>query len=824
MDDVIVFMRWQAEGSSFAVTLEPLPAHLPTDILADLRWLREDLMCVAANALKFSRERSMVPVLVRLTIDVNDDDLKPMLTFSFIDSGRKLSNDRLLTLFDHPKVLSNERMGMGGMGLGLYCLRERVTAMSGRCGARIRRDGLEGTEIWFCIPLLSADLKVKTFELQDHSSPHSQAHAFDQLQVEVIGKNAAAVMMVSSGLEDRTSNAAEFVTALGGSRRSSSSSTHRDRLSHKDSSYVYSKTNHLIGGTFDGIGDNEAIRSGRSAYTALLSNKTTQPQPPITKSSIELARKSWKSTDPSPIASLKQALGRVREDKGGMVLPILIVDDSIAILKMTKRSIINELPDLVVKEARDGNEAFDRVQEELNGFHVIITDIQMPECNGFEFTRLVREFENRNSSPPAMIIGISANYQEKIVEESQTCGMDAFMHKPFQLQTLLDVINHVQFHRDLTKQTDLHKDSSGSLHPQVIDYFLLTLHTIYTYFLNQFSDSLLYPLICLVHSLAYIDLKITFHTTHTVPFKSFPPLIKENNWKTATAVSRESTGEADMLSPTTISVLSDKVFPANSSSIAPTDATGSHEQQPAVPAVIAVPSSSPTMLAPSIKTAADTTSRPTATDRTGDIVNNNATGKQALQSSTEDEDQDLAFPLKNVRMLVVDDSVPILKMMCMTLDKRGKALITQAKDGLEAVNRCESAIAGGGQDFSVILTDIQMPNLDGMGEARRVRAMEKELGLEPKIIVGISAYSGDRIGIEAMEAGMDAFLPKPFKYETFESTVQEIVQRRKNVAEQVGGTENDVLLFVSDSASELKPLQQPVVVTPPGSRRIFPEA
>lgn len=73
-----------------------------------------------------------------------------------------------------------------------------------------------------------------------------------------------------------------------------------------------------------------------------------------------------------------------------------------------------------------------------------------------------------------MIIGISANYQEKIVKESQECGMDVFMHKPFQLQTLLDVINHVQFHRDLTNQlVDFHKkeSSSSSLNPKVIDYF-----------------------------------------------------------------------------------------------------------------------------------------------------------------------------------------------------------------------------------------------------------------------------------------------------------------------------------------------------------------
>ena len=170
------------------------------------------------------------------------------------------------------------------------------------------------------------------------------------------------------------------------------------------------------------------------------------------------------------MASIKPSLDQVDEDLGLGALPILLVDDSITILKMIKRSILNELPDLVIKEARDGHEAFDRVQEEKNGFHVIITDIQMPECDGFDFTLRVREYESRNRLPATMIVGMSANYQEKFIMESQSCGMDGFIHKPFQLQTLLDVINHVQFHRELTKHLDgLHEETTSTRPHKVLD-------------------------------------------------------------------------------------------------------------------------------------------------------------------------------------------------------------------------------------------------------------------------------------------------------------------------------------------------------------------
>jgi len=179
--------------------------------------------------------------------------------------------------------------------------------------------------------------------------------------------------------------------------------------------------------------------------------------------------------------------------------------------------------------------------------------------------------------------------------------------------------------------------------------------------------------------------------------------------------------------------------------------------------------------------------------------------------------------LKNVRILVVDDSFPILKMISTNLKEYG-AVITQARDGQEAISRCELAVAADGKDFDLILTDIQMPNMDGLTLVQLIRSMEKELGLASKIIVGISAYSGDRIGIDALEAGMDAFLPKPFKYETFESTVLDIIHRRKNVAFPVCGSENGVMTE-PDSASTLKPLQQPLAGTPSlGSRRIAPEA
>ena len=203
-------------------------------------------------------------------------------------------------------------------------------------------------------------------------------------------------------------------------------------------------------------------------------------------------------------------------------------------------------------------------------------------------------------------------------------------------------------------------------------------------------------------------------------------------------------------------------------------------------------------------------------DGKGDVVNDLADGTKI----TEVDGYVWDDQLKNVRIMVADDSFPILKMISMVLKEHG-ALITLARDGQEAINHCESVVTAGGNDFHLILTDIQMPNMDGLALIQLVRSMEKELGLEPKIIIGISAFYGDHLAKKTMEAGMDAFLPKPFNYDTFMTVYHDIVQRRKNVAIQTNivGSNNEEIMAIPGSKS----VQQPMVTASGGGARIVPQ-
>ena len=133
MDEIVAFSKWQADGTGVDVVMEPLPADLPDEIMMDEKWLKDDLLCVASNAVKFSRSNQKVPAVMRVAIVPSPTDgisklsSPQSLEFTFIDSGYPLPDERLTNLFKRP--MFSERMSVGGMGLGLYCLSEHMEAL-----------------------------------------------------------------------------------------------------------------------------------------------------------------------------------------------------------------------------------------------------------------------------------------------------------------------------------------------------------------------------------------------------------------------------------------------------------------------------------------------------------------------------------------------------------------------------------------------------------------------------------------------------------------------------------------------------------------------
>lgn len=82
-----------------------------------------------------------------------------------------------------------------------------------------------------------------------------------------------------------------------------------------------------------------------------------------------------------------------------------------------------------IHHAHNGNEAINALDKER--FDMVLMDIEMPEMNGLEATRLIRQNCTRNSDIP--IIGVSSNQAPPADEQCRQAGMNNFIAKPFSL-------------------------------------------------------------------------------------------------------------------------------------------------------------------------------------------------------------------------------------------------------------------------------------------------------------------------------------------------------------------------------------------------------
>ena len=112
-------------------------------------------------------------------------------------------------------------------------------------------------------------------------------------------------------------------------------------------------------------------------------------------------------------------------------------------------------------------------------------------------------------------------------------------------------------------------------------------------------------------------------------------------------------------------------------------------------------------------------------------------------------------PLQGLNILLAEDN-PVNQEVALTLLEGFGCTTLLACNGLEAIE------ASATQPFDMVLMDCQMPHLDGLAAIRHIRTREEATGSgrTPIVMVTANAFDSDRI--EALAAGADDFLSKPF--------------------------------------------------------------
>lgn len=120
--------------------------------------------------------------------------------------------------------------------------------------------------------------------------------------------------------------------------------------------------------------------------------------------------------------------------------------------------------------------------------------------------------------------------------------------------------------------------------------------------------------------------------------------------------------------------------------------------------------------------------------------------------------------------LIVDDNPINLRIMKMYCEKR-HIPFTAAVDGQEAVDRYKSCAAN--RYPSLILLDLQMPNMDGAVACEEIRRVETERSLKPSVIFIVSGQDSPADKARCFRVGANDFLVKPVRLKTLDLRIKE---------------------------------------------------
>jgi DNA-binding NtrC family response regulator len=151
------------------------------------------------------------------------------------------------------------------------------------------------------------------------------------------------------------------------------------------------------------------------------------------------------------------------------------------------------------------------------------------------------------------------------------------------------------------------------------------------------------------------------------------------------------------------------------------------------------------------------------------LVRTKAPAPRELKPQPRDLFTAVNIPDLTGRVLVVDDNPRARQSMVDCLEAAGHEVVASASavEGLKLTER---------QPFDVIITDLQMPGMDGLAFIRTLT----ERGVEAQIVM-VTAFASVASAVEAMRHGAFDYIEKPFDVEQLESLVARAMRHGEKV-------------------------------------------
>jgi signal transduction histidine kinase/CheY-like chemotaxis protein/HPt (histidine-containing phosphotransfer) domain-containing protein len=398
---------------------------VPDHLIGDPMRLRQVLINLTDNAIKFTARGD---VTVGVTVESATDD-EHCLHFTIRDTGVGIPEEKRALIFEaFAQVDGTTTRTYGGTGLGLSIASQLVRHMGGRIW--VESTVGEGTTFHFTV-------RMPVRHTPAPNVRHADLSELAGMRVLVVDDNAVnrkilREMLLHWRMQPSVvaSGAAAIVEML--------------HAAHAETPFPLVILDGMMP-EMDGFMVVEQIREHAELSGATVMMLTSGMPPGAAARCTELGVASY-LTKPVTQAELIDAIliaigGATETDNVATIIPtartpislrILIAEDN-RINRAVAAGILAKRGHSLV-HAGNGREAVDAVARET--FDVILMDVQMPEMDGFEATRLIREFEE-GTGRRTRIVAMTAHAMAGDRERCLAAGMDDYLSKPLRKEDLL---------------------------------------------------------------------------------------------------------------------------------------------------------------------------------------------------------------------------------------------------------------------------------------------------------------------------------------------------------------------------------------------------
>ncbi|MEK9661872.1 MAG: response regulator, partial [Alphaproteobacteria bacterium] len=426
VDSVVELFAQQTHSKGLEIPAF-VDSSIPETLHGDEGRIRQVLLNLVSNAIKFTEVGGGG---VEVSAALGEADGKTVLRFEVADSGIGIPEDKAGIIFDQfSQVDGSTTRKYDGTGLGLAISKRLVELMNGEIGYRPREEG--GSLFWFTIPLdapetttqwsraLSADLGDKHILIVDDNAVNRLVF---ERQLSALGARVTLAVHADSALRKIAA------------------------ANEEAEPFDYIIVDHMMPG-MDGLDLARQIRAmpGMTQTLMILSSSSG-----MFKTHAAARRHSFDGALPKPlrpgalircIEDICAASALTGPDGNVTVEPVGVTRSRGRILlgedNPTNQKLIVALlrsRDYSVDTAANGFEVMEALRHAP--YDIVLMDVQMPELDGIEACRRIRELPTDYANIP--IVGVTAHAMKGERERVIAAGMNDYLSKPINRNALFE--------------------------------------------------------------------------------------------------------------------------------------------------------------------------------------------------------------------------------------------------------------------------------------------------------------------------------------------------------------------------------------------------